>query len=349
MTEPAVHRVLVIGVGSIGERHVRCFLQTKRADVSIVEVNETARHEVAGRYAVLSHADLDRAIEWRPNAAVICTPAHLHVPIALRLAEAGVHLLVEKPLSTSLDGIDRLQSEVVRRSILCGVAYVFRWHPVLAEMRDAVASGRFGRPLQLTAVCGQHFPKYRPAYRTIYYRDRATGGGAIQDALTHVINAGEWLVGPVTRVVADAAHQALVGVEVEDTVHVLARHAPVAGAEVLACYSLNQHQAPNETMLNVVCQGGTARFEAHAHRWRWMAKPAGEWHYEVHPSVERDDLFVGQAHGFLDAVEGKRPMSCPLDQGLATLRVNLAALSSLERGGWQELPAGTGIGTRTSP
>ena len=68
-----------------------------------------------------------------------------------------------------------------------------------AAMKAALDSGRFGRPVQLVAVCGQHFPTYRPAYREIYYRDRATGGGAIQDAITHVLNLGEWLIGPVDR------------------------------------------------------------------------------------------------------------------------------------------------------
>src|SRR5690606_32808909 len=130
------------------------------------------------------------------------------------------------------------------RDVVAGVAYVYRAHPALEEMRQAIASGRFGRPVELVAVLGQHFPFYRPAYRTIYYRDRATGGGAIQDALTHVLNAGEWLVGPITRLACDAEHLVLDGVDVEDTVHLLARH-----GRVMASYSLNQHQAPNESTI----------------------------------------------------------------------------------------------------
>ncbi len=74
---------------------------------------------------------------------------------------------------------------VANRGLIAGVAYPYRAHPTLAAMRDAIASGRFGKPLEVVVVAGQHFPTYRPAYRDIYYRDRATGGGAIQDALTH--------------------------------------------------------------------------------------------------------------------------------------------------------------------
>ena len=56
-------------------------------------------------------------------------------------------------------------------------------------MKQEIDACRFGRIVQVIAVSGQHFPFYRPAYRETYYTDHATGGGAIQDALTHTINA----------------------------------------------------------------------------------------------------------------------------------------------------------------
>lgn len=333
MSQPK--RVLVIGVGSIGHRHLRCFQQTGRVSLSICEVNRELAGQIAAQYGVeqVDH-DLDAALADRPDAAVVTTPAHLHVPIATRLAEAGVHVLIEKPLSTRLDGIAELQRTVERRGVVAAVAYVYHAHPVLRDMREALRSGQFGPPVQLVATCGQHFPTYRPAYREIYYKDRATGGGAIQDALTHILNAAEWLVGPIDRLVCDASHQVLEGVAVEDTVHLLARH-----GRVQACYSLNQHQAPSEVTITVICQHATVRFEGHALRWRWVQQPEQPWHDVQFDPIERDALFLAQANGFLDAVEGRAAPLCTLAEGLQTLRVNLAALESADRQAWQELPA----------
>ncbi|MDB5392264.1 MAG: ycjS 2 [Planctomycetaceae bacterium] len=325
-------RVVVIGVGSIGERHVRCFLATGRADVSIVEYKSALAKDVAARYGVVAHCDLEAALASRPTVAVIATPAPLHIAQATRLVEAGVQVLIEKPLSISLEGVTRLQQLVAERPAVVGVAYVYRAFPVLVAMRDALQSGRFGTPRQITAVCGQHFPTYRPAYREIYYADRKAGGGAIQDALTHVINMGEWLVGPVNKLVADAAHLVLPGVEVEDTVHVLTRQGSVMGA-----YSLNQHQAPNETVITVICDQGTVRCEIHNNRWLWMTKPGDAWHEEPFGPSERDAAFIAQANAFLDAVEGKRPLLCPLTEGVQTLKGNLAILESAEHGTWQTI------------
>lgn len=332
MPSAPVHRVLIVGAGSIGERHLRCLRGTGRCEISFVEINDSLRSTIADRYGVRGHADLDAALAENPTAAVIATPAQTHVPLASKLAERGIHLLIEKPLSTSLDGTDRLRSTIRERNVTAAVAYVYRCHPSLDAMRRAIADGRFGRPVELVAVSGQHFPTYRPAYRSIYYNDHTTGGGAIQDALTHVVNAGEWLVGPIDRLVADTAHQVLDGVAVEDTVHLLARH-----RDVLASYSLNQHQAPNESTITVVCERGTVRWESHAHRWRWLATPGEPWHDEPLPPLERDTLFIVQANAFLDAVEGRSPVPCSLDEGLQTLRVNLATLASVRSRTWEQI------------
>ncbi len=331
---PYVKNTLIVGVGSIGQRHLRCFLATGRVKAAICEVNHPLAEQIAAQYQVdRVYHSLDEALADRHDVAVITTPAHLHVAMATRLARAGLHLLIEKPLSTSLEGIDDLCRTVQRSGVVAAVAYVLHAHPLLRAMKQALDEGRFGRPLQIVAVCGQHFPTYRPAYRETYYRDRATGGGAIQDALTHVVNAGEWLVGPVSRLLADAAHQVLEGVDVEDTVHLLTRH-----GSVLGCYSLNQHQAPNETSITVVCERGTVRLENHLQRWRWMSRPEEAWHDEATGEIPRDSLFIAQAQAFLAAIEGTAPPLCTLQEGIQTLRVNLAALESLRRQAWQELP-----------
>lgn len=323
--------VLIVGVGSIGERHLRCFQATGRANPSICEINDELREQVAKRYNVArTYADFETALADSHDAAVIATPAHLHISMATSLAKAGTHLLIEKPLSISLDGVNSLGEELGRQNLQTAVAYVLRHHPALRAMRDAIHSGRFGRPVELVSVCGQHFPTYRPAYREIYYTDRATGGGAIQDALTHSMNAGQWLLGPVDRLVADAAHQVLDGVEVEDTVHVIARH-----GDSLASYSLNQHQAPNELVLTVVCEEGTCRFELHHHRWAWMTRPETPWQEENFTGIERDDLFIAQAEAFLDVIESKAEPACTFEEAALTLRTNLAVLASVEDGTWK--------------
>jgi predicted dehydrogenase len=128
-------------------------------------------------------------------------------------------------------------------------------------------------------------------------------------------------------VIADASRQGLVGVEVEDTVHLMTRHREVMGAFVL-----NQYQMPEEFHITIVCERGTARYEPGANRWRWIDQPGGQWHDEAGAPLERDGWFMIQMNHFLDVVAGTRQPLCSLDEGVQTLRVNLAALRSADAG-----------------
>lgn len=334
MTDSPRHRVLVVGVGSIGERHLRCFHTTGRSEVAFCEPNPDLRATIAERYPhAQGFPSLEAAIAGGgSNAAVIATPAPLHIPIATQLAQAGLHLLIEKPLSTTLAGIEQLQEEVARRSLITAVGYTHRAHPAVQALKEVLLSERFGTPRQMTIITGQDFAFARPAYRNIYFADPAQGGGAIQDSITHMYNVGEWLLGPMTRLVTDAAHQALADVTVEDTVHTLARHGSVP-----ATYTCNLYQAPNEATITIVCEQGTIRSEHGECRWSWMTEPFGTWTHQALPRPDRDTMYIVQADAFLDAVEGKRTPLCSLDEGIQTLRVNLASLRSWHERRWEEV------------
>ncbi len=329
----STHRILIIGVGSIGERHTRCFLASGRASVGICELNESLRDTIAQRYGIDdAFKTLDDALVSPWDAALIATPAHTHIPIALELARHNIPLLIEKPLSISDEGIEELLNEVKDRELLTAVSYNYRAHPALASMKASLDSGQFGRPLQLYANLGQNFATYRPAYASVYFADHAQGGGGIQDCLTHIINLSEWLIGPVTRIAGDALHQQLPDVEVEDTVHAFARH-----GSVMASYTMNMYQQPNETIVTVVCEKGTLRFEVNGSCWKWMDEVEGEWHTEEHPLKERDTWYILNANAFLDALEGLSEPLCSLEDGFQTLKVNQALLNSLETEKWETI------------
>jgi predicted dehydrogenase len=318
--------VAVIGCGSIGERHVRAFLATGRAEVILCDNRPEVLRSVAERYGVRTLPSWEHAVrDPQIDALVIATPAPLHVPMATSTLTHGKHVLCEKPLSTSLDGIPELMAVHETSGRFAAVAYVLRFVPALRAARQFLREGSFGPVRHVAVQSGQHFPQFRPQYREIYYRDRNQGGGAIQDALTHLMNAVEWTVGPITRLSCDAAHQVLEGVDVEDTVNVSARH-----GEVLASYAMNQFQAPNETRFDFHAVVGTVRVELHRQRWGVHPRGASDWTWHSPPVAQRDDLYIEQAAQFLTGCAQQGPGNlCTLADATQTLRDNLAALRSL--------------------
>ncbi len=328
-------RILIIGVGSIGERHVRCFQATGRCELAICEPMHDRRNDVARRYNVSGYASWNEALENESfSAAVIASPAPWHIPAARALTESGLHLLIEKPLSLNTDGISELSESIKSHATRVSVGFVYRALPALQQMRAAVQSERFGRIVQIQVQSGQHFPFYRPAYREIYYADPAQGGGLIQDMLPHFLNAVEWIAGPATKVVVDAAHKVLPGVEVEDTVNLLTRH-----GNIMANFSVNQHQPVNESVITVLCESGAARWELSGQRWLSANENGGDWTVQQSYDHQRDDYYILQANAFLDLLDGKAEPLCPLADGITTLHSTLAILESRESGSWVNVDA----------
>ncbi|SVD86353.1 uncharacterized protein METZ01_LOCUS439207, partial [marine metagenome] len=101
--------ILVIGVGSIGERHLRCFKSTDRCDMALCETLLDRRDGVAMEYGVAGYASIEEALDAQSfDAAIIAVPAPFHVPLATQLTGHGLHLLIEKPLATTLEGVTEL-------------------------------------------------------------------------------------------------------------------------------------------------------------------------------------------------------------------------------------------------
>jgi len=318
--------VLVIGAGSIGTRHARCFLRTGRAEVAIVEPRDDQRAQVAAEYDLLAaYATLDDVPLEDFDCCVVCVPAHLHVPFALRCLEAGCHVLIEKPLTLNLADAERMVRAAESTDRVTAVAYTYRSMPFLQDMRDRARAGEIGPVRSATGVLGQHFPLYRPDYRQIYYRSRDTGGGALQDAATHVLNYLHWVLGLEERIYCAAEHLVVESVEVEDTIAVVARYP----GQAIATVALNQFQWNNDAFLELAGEEGTLRYSA-ADQSLALYRD-GEWQVTRY-ETERDDYYVSQAENFLDATEGRAQVRCTVAEGAETVRTVIAARQSWEQG-----------------
>jgi predicted dehydrogenase len=328
---PKRYRILFVGAGLIGRRHVAAFIATRRVDAGVCEPCADGRTAVEQAYPILgSFARLEEALQHAWDAAVIATPAHTHVAIGKKLTERGIPVLLEKPVAVICDGLEDWLGTLEARPVPVMVGYVYRCHPLLVAIRDEVQAGRIGRPLQLIAQRGAPLAARRPDYARTYYAQTEQGGGVVQDILSHLYNAAEWLVGPMDRVAADAAHLVLPDVAVEDTVHAIARHGPV-----LATYSVNQHQPAALFTLTINGSHGSLRADFQDNRWDIAEQPDAGWTSHSVPAVNVLDWFTRQAEVFLAVIEKRRTPPCSLADGVVTLRAVLATLRAVSRhGGW---------------
>jgi predicted dehydrogenase len=326
-----MHSVLIVGCGSIGERHLRCFQKTGRAAVVGCDPSEALGAKLAAEYGAEMHRDYETALQTSTDVVVICTPPPLHIPMALAALRAGKHVLIEKPLAADFSAVPQLQAVASASDRQVAVAYVQHVYPFLQSAHAFLRSGELGAIKHVTLVGGSHFPTGRPAHTThyadTYYAKRETGGGVIQDAITHVANFVESVLGPTDTLYCDCAHQVLPRVTIEDTVNITARN-----GEVLVNYALNQFQAPNEITLQFHAPRGSMKIEYHNQHWGLLGLDDTAWKWHHDPVPDRDSHFLAQAHAFLDQVEGQPARLCSLDAAVQTLRFNLAAIASADSG-----------------
>ena len=217
-------RLLIVGCGSIGARHARNAVTLGAGDIGIVDVDVQRRATVAQEVGGRGFESLEAALDWQPEVAVICTPPAQHVAAARACVEAGCDLLVEKPLSASLEGIDELSAAITHHDAGAAVAYQLRFHPAISRLRALVRGGTLGRLLVIRAEFGQYLPDWRPSrdYRETYTAQASQGGGILLDA-SHEIDYVRWIAGDISGVFARAEHLSDLSLDVEDTAALVLR------------------------------------------------------------------------------------------------------------------------------
>lgn len=318
-------RFLIVGCGSIGERHLRVFQQTTKWEIAACDPRADRLDHVRNTYGVQEvYRDLDEGDLGSFGAVAICTPTHTHIPFAAKAVEAGCHLFLEKPVSTSLAGVDTLLKLVAERGVVLQVGYVMRSHPGLRLVQEWLQQGEVGEIVAGRVKVGYYVPDYRPDYRDTYWTKSETGGGCILDA-SHQLDYIQWLLGEPAQVGCFASHLGTWDVEadVEDAAIILLRFP--SGALVDLHFNHLQRNYTHE--LELVGREGTILWRYQDNEAALYRASVREW--ERHEfTLERDDLYREQAYSFLAAVTGRAEPRVTGEDGLRALKLALAALQA---------------------
>lgn len=307
-------RILVIGCGSIGKRHLGNLAALGAGELLAFDERPDRRQEARSQFGIETPERLEEAWARRPDAAIIAVPTSLHVPLAVDAASHGCHLFIEKPLSHTLDGVDRLLDIVRERRLVTLVGCNLRFHPGLQKVKALLQDRAAGRVVAARVAAGQWLPDWHPEedYRRGYSATRALGGGIILDAI-HELDYIRWLLGDVETVACFAGKLSRLEIETEDTAAILLRFAGGTLGEV----HLDYVQRAYHRTCQIIGDAGTIHwdyagdvrwFSAAAREWRAFPPPVGwEW-----PQMYVDEMrhclrcWAGEERPALDAAEGRR-------------------------------------------
>ncbi len=317
-------RILIVGCGSIGKRYLKAFKKIKQVKVIPCDPRKEVLKKVAGNYNLTEfYKDIKEVNLERIDGMVVCTPPHTHIPIALEGARADCHLLIEKPISNNLDGIEELIQLVKRKKLVLGVAYCLRYHPNLRRIKRMLEEKVIGNVLVGKIHGGQYFPDYRPDYRQIYFAKRKMGGGVLSDFATHSLDYIQWLMGKVGELFCFCDKLSDLEIETEDTAEIFLRFENKSIAEVHS----NCFQRDYSSRCELIGNSGTIVWDCVKNEVRLFRADKKEWETFT-DKCERDDLFNFQASNFINSIKGKETLSVSGESGMKTLKVVLAAYES---------------------
>jgi len=326
-------KFLIAGLGSIGRRHFRNLISLGEKDIVLLRSHRATLpdDELAG-FPV--ETDLREALKnQKPDAVIVANPTSLHLDVAIPAAEAGCAIMMEKPVSHSLDNLDALQKYA--NKILVG--FQFRYHPTLNKARELIKENALGQILAVHAHWGEYLPQWHPweDYRQSYAARADMGGGVIR-TLTHPLDYLRFLLGEVKSVWSFKGHVSPLEMDVEDVAEIGLKF--VSGA--IGSVHVNYVQRPPKHTLEIVGTNGTLFWNNADGVLRFDRAPEPFGSYSDNPPAivseffplpagfDRNQLFIAQTRHFIEVVKGNAEPVCTLHDGIRALQLALTARGS---------------------
>lgn len=322
-------RILIVGFGSIGKRHARLIrAMLPQVELAVLRHQQTAEPLAAG----MDHCftNLEQALAFQPQAAVIANPSSHHLPVARVLAAAGVHLLIEKPIANSADGVRDLIDICRKQQSVLMTAYNLRFMPSLLRFRELLQNKMAGEILTVRAEVGQYLPDWRPGtdYRSSVSARAELGGGVLLE-LSHELDYLRWLFGEVQWVSAVLRTQSKLEINVEDLAGLtLGLKVRGDGNELVASLNLDCFRRDTTRTCTVIGDAGTLRWNAISGEVALFTTRETAWEILYSQAPVADESYKLQWQHFMQCVAGKAVPAVSGDDALATLLVIEAARCS---------------------
>jgi predicted dehydrogenase len=319
--------ILIIGFGSIGQKHLRVIRSIlPDAKITVVRQHNTVNsaHPPEGANSITDNLQL--ALRHNPDAAVLAGPAKNRMDIAKILATSGVHILAEKPISMTIDGVKEVLEIAAKNNIVFMVGHVLRQLPVLNALKQSIDNGDIGQMFSLHAQVGQHLADWRSGtdYRSSVSAQKKLGGGALFE-LSHELDYVRWLLGQPTSVTCRTSQAGDLGIDAETCADLILEFPDHIQASVHLDFI--QRPASRTCVVNGSLGKLTANLiEGTLHL---TESETGQTQKIQTPSnKDRDAIFIQQAEHFLTCIKnGLNPLVSGYD-GFDVLKITLAAKHS---------------------
>lgn len=334
----------IIGAGLIGPRHAHTVALNHDTELIAVVDPSPSGKQLAESLGTSYHESVSSLVQsQKPDGAIICTPNHTHVALAKELASAGVHILIEKPVSTDLETGKDLLQHLEDTSIKVLVGHHRRFNPYMVTAKKMLSEGKLGDVIAVNGLWATHKPLEYFAPPCDWRR--ASSAGVILINMIHEVDLLQFLFGPIERVYAEKTKPQRPYEADEGAAMTLRFKSGIVGTFVASDVTPSQHNFESGTGENPLIPKSGHDFYRILGTDGTLSVPdmsvsshtSGEktWHQplsrEQFPVPEGVPFELQLAH-FVRVIRDEEASLCTVSDGLSALAVCIAIKESLESG-----------------
>lgn len=319
-------RILICGLGSVGQRHARNLISLGYKDLYALRVRNSPLPNDLKKIKIISN--FDDAKNLTPNITFITNPTSLHIEYAIEFANIGSHLFIEKPLSHSLEGVAEFENLIKNKKLTAMVGYNFRFHPQLIQIKKILEAKEIGNIVTANSLTGEYLLNWHPKEDYSQgYSARADLGGGVILTQSHDIDYLCWLLGDVKEVYANAAKKSDLEIDVEDTAQILLKFKN----EILGSLNLDYLQDPSVRQMTLIGTKGKIFWDYYTNYYQ-LSKNGKPKKVIGSKTFNRNDMFLDELKYFFDCIKIKKEPENSIKEGKKTVEVCLAVKKSARTG-----------------
>jgi predicted dehydrogenase len=312
-------KALVIGYGSIGRRHIENLSTLKNMEIIVCTKRKYDKFLKQKKCKI--YASIEDCIKENPKFAIIANETRFHIRTALYLARAGIHLLIEKPLSYSLKGTNELLNIANKNKLIVLIGYNFRFHPCLELMKEIILRGDLGRIISVRVENGSFLPDWHQYenYQTNYAARNDLGGGAVLTCI-HEIDYLYWFFGNIHDVFSVTGRFSDLNIKAEDLSAIILRFKNNVIAEV----HLDYFQQPSARNCKIIGTRGTLTWDIESNTVRFYDVKNKKWIEKLKlPKYDINMTYIKELTHLIECIQSKAKPINDLKEGIYTLKVAL--------------------------
>lgn len=325
-----IERILIIGYGSIGKRHLKIArILNPNSEIWILRHNKSNEAKVP-EFANGVFYNLSQALIFNPKLVVIASPASLHIESALAFSEIGANILIEKPLSISLNGIDQLINSRNSLNTKIIVGYNLRFLNSLQTFKKFIDLNLVGNIFSVRCEIGQYLPTWREGtdYKNGVSARKELGGGVLLE-LSHEIDYLIWIFGDISWINATISKQSNLEIDVEDTAHlIIGFTSKVNNNNLIANLNLDFIRHDTTRYCIAIGEKGTLRWNALTGIVDYFNLDLKKWSILSEHIPERDESYFTEWQHLFDCINNNTKPLVTLEDGIKVIKIVEAATKS---------------------